>query len=424
MRKKRGISTVLGTVIGILIFFTIIIPTWIYMQQLQTMFFDQVNRRLHFEAERLRERLELVVSIGLSGATHYPTLNITNVSPLEVTVLAIYMESNIKGLVQVSSDAIVLPPGGRRYLVLRAFSLGPEEVVRAIATTARGNSFFSANPIGPKNLPHFMVVSLGNLTVSTAYKVTVRAIGDNEGCVLPYRADSTDYRCMREVFVERFVKVGSIESGHEEIFAFNVAPGVYSVTTEMQVYDGSGPNWQAFRSVERIVVLEHSTLRINDVRGYRWRIPLQLNTFFTPVIFNTTGADTRTRLNITFVLTYNGSVPGPALDATVRIEFPGATCDRTSFDVKSLRVGEVSSGTFQCSVDTGTPNPRIYTFKVFVTATPPSGFEIDPNSSILTREGRIKLCAITEVQVITGITTTSGNLVAQFARIKEVRCPT
>lgn len=80
-RKGAGVSAVLGTVIGLLVFFTIVIPMWVYMQQLQTMYMDSVNRRLIFEAEKLREKLDM--SLTLSSAAdspgqYQPVLNITN----------------------------------------------------------------------------------------------------------------------------------------------------------------------------------------------------------------------------------------------------------------------------------------------------------------------------------------------------------
>lgn len=433
-RKNSGISAILGTVIGILIFFTIIIPTWIYMQQLQTIFFDQVNRRLLFEAEKLRERLDLIVSISVSGTQYHPTLNITNVSPLEVTVLAIYLESNVKGLVQVSSETITLAPGGRRAIVLRGFSMGVDEVVRAIVTTARGNSFISEYSIGPKRLPHIMVVSLANLTVSSAYKVNVESIGSFAGCVMPQGSGLAENRCLQEVTVERFIKVGDLRGGpggHEEIFAFNVAPGEYTVSTYVLIRDGSGNMvWQALRPPERVTVYDHSTVRFDSTRSYGWRIPLHLNVLATKlVIFNTTVPGSITILNISFVLTYNTSSPGPALDATVEIDFNDATCDGLTMTVKRLKVGESFAGTFQCGIVTGTTVPRVYTFRVFISRVElPPGFGVDQPSSEMTRVGRVDLCVVREVSVLVSIVTvmvgTERHVSGVSTGIREVRCAT
>jgi hypothetical protein len=58
MRSRRsGISAVVGTAIALMIFFTVVIPMWIYMQNVQTLFMDEVSRRLRFEVRRLMRLL-------------------------------------------------------------------------------------------------------------------------------------------------------------------------------------------------------------------------------------------------------------------------------------------------------------------------------------------------------------------------------
>jgi hypothetical protein len=64
MRSRRsGISAVVGTAIALMIFFTVVIPMWIYMQNVQTLFMDEVSRRLRFEVEKVNEDVEVTASL-------------------------------------------------------------------------------------------------------------------------------------------------------------------------------------------------------------------------------------------------------------------------------------------------------------------------------------------------------------------------
>ncbi len=430
-RRRAGVSAVLGTVIGLLIFFTIVIPMWIYMQQLQTLYMDSVNRRLIFEAEKLRENLDIMLTLTSSADTpgqYQPVLNITNSSPIETAVRAIYIESNINGVLRVSDDPLILAPGEKAVRRLN-YQIQPNEVVRVRLATARGNSFVSPYEIGPKKLPYLLVISLNNLSVSSVYRVRVAAEGD--GCVLPSASDSALDYCRAELWVKRYVEVRDLGSstgriGREEAFVFNVAPGRYVIMAEVMRNDGS---WGTIIPLHArsLVVDSHTLLRFN-VTQYSWPIILRI-TSTTPklIVYNTTNTPTAL-LNLSFILTYDASAPGPTINATVRIDPRDFSCyNPTELIIVRLNPGDSASATFTCEIPYNPP--RSYSYVLMIPEEGlaiPGGFSVDltnPRAS-LTTTVHIDVCILRRVTVVrslslTTTTTTIGPLEVPIVSIGE-----
>jgi hypothetical protein len=243
MRSRRsGISAVVGTAIALMIFFTVVIPMWIYMQNVQTLFMDEVSRRLRFEVEKVNEVVE--VSASLQPPELHPFgrsrlfMTLRNKSPVEVVVPAIYVESSKIGLQKIDKQ-YKLAPGEVIREPVADFILEPDEVVVVRIPTLRGNSFAS-NLIGPNNLPYMLVVQLSNASFGYWYRIRVATVlGDINrvvGCVSA-RSDLFATGCRLEAFTWKFV---SSPDDLNIIAAFNVAPGVYEVSAVRCTSFGSG----------------------------------------------------------------------------------------------------------------------------------------------------------------------------------------
>jgi hypothetical protein len=416
-KKEAGVSAVLGTVIGLLVFFTIVIPMWVYMQQLQTMYMDSVNRRLIFEAEKLREKLDM--SLTLSSAAdspgqYQPVLNITNSSPIETTVQAIYIESTINGVLRASEQPIILAPGERSVVRLN-YQLQPNELIRVRLATARGNSFVSPYEIGPKKLPYLLMISLTNLSVSSVYRVRVATEGD--GCVLPSSSESSLDFCRAELWVKRYVEVRDLGSstgriGREEVFVFNVAPGRYNVMAEVMRNDGS---WAAIIPLyaRSVVVDSHVLLRFN-VTQHSWPLILRItNPVPRLIIFNTTNTPTAL-VNISFVLAYDSAVPGPTLNATVRLDPVGFTCSSPlEVRISRLNPGDSASAVFICEVPYSPPTNYRYVLHVPEGSIEvPGSFTVDtsdPRTS-LTTTGYIDVCLLRRETLVRSLSVTTSTI--------------
>jgi hypothetical protein len=269
MRSRRsGISAVVGTAIALMIFFTVVIPMWIYMQNVQTLFMDEVSRRLRFEIEKVNENVEVTTSLQPPELNPFGyrsvVVTLRNKSPVEVVVPAIYVESNRAGLQKIENQFKLAP--GEVIANRTIYYIGePDEVVIVRVPTLRGNSFVS-NAIGPKNLPYMLIVQLNNASFGYWYRIIVDA--GPVGCVI-HRSDLFTEGCRGRAETWKFV---SSPDDLNIIAAFNVAPGLYSVRAvrceNRPCVDGSEP--------VSVSVNSHTVVELVAGRRIEIRTPLPL----------------------------------------------------------------------------------------------------------------------------------------------------
>ncbi len=444
---KFAITGVLSTAIGILIFFAVIIPTWLYMQQLQTIFVDEVNRRLIFEAEKLRERIQVEPYIQDVGAgRHRLYVKITNLSPLETTVTGLYAESNIQGVIRLTSDPIVLSPAESRVIrsqyLLQCQSAASCEEVLVRASTARGNSFVSSYSIGPMRLPYVLVVSLANLTVSTDYEVNVTVKEGSLGCIMP-SARNELHACDVQVGVRRYVEVRSearsssrgVNVGREEVFYFSVAPGNYTLAVMMRDEQGGWTPVASIGTTAPIQIVDDTIVRIDARSIGPQTIVLRLSSPITRVVlFNSTDTSRPLLVNLTFFVHYDRLSLGPMINFTVRItissEDGAGYCSNNVVKVNGTVPGDTVPITFICSFDQNAP--ASYTIIVSIdrdSIEVPRGISISSVNGVLTQEVTVLLCQVTRMSVVTEIvaeatTVNVGAVVLTYIYTVEARSTT
>ena len=426
-----AITGVLSTAIGILIFFAVIIPTWLYMQQLHTIFVDEVNRRLIFEAEKLRERIQVEPFIRYVGGGSYRLfVRITNLSPLETTVTGLYVESNIQGVVRLAENPIILSPAESRFIpteyLFRCQTAAECEVVLLRASTARGNSFVSPYHIGPMKLPFVLVVSLANLTASTDYDVVLAVKEGSLGCIMP-SAGNQIHACDKEVGVRRYVEVrsevktssGDINVGREEVFYFNVAPGNYTLTMMMRNELGGWTPITLIGSTEPIQVMSDTIVRVDARSTEPQSIILRLSSPVTRmVLFNSSDTDMPLFVNLTFFVHYDRLSLGPMINFTVGITVSSSDgsgyCNNNVVKVNGTVPGDTVPVTFVCAFSQNAP--ASYSIIVSIDRSRievPRGISISSVDGILTQTVTILLCRLTWATVVTNVvayttTTTVG----------------
>ncbi len=240
--RKAGVSAVVGAAIGIMIFFTVMIPMWIFMQSIQTLFMDEVARRLQFEVEKLNERLDIQVTLQPPELDTFGRrrvfLIIGNRGPIEINVPTLYVESSRIGLQRITDRTYKLAPG--EYVMEPInFYVEPYETVSIRAPTLRGNSFVTAEPIGPNRLPYILMVQLSNMSLGYRYVVKVDVASDPRttkvyGCV---SLNSEEFATGCKGGAEQ-ARTASSTDDLEDLFVFNVAPGVYTVSVISQEWRG------------------------------------------------------------------------------------------------------------------------------------------------------------------------------------------
>jgi hypothetical protein len=447
---RSAITGVLSTAIGILIFFAVIIPTWLYMQQLQTIFVDEVNRRLIFEAEKLRERVQVEPYIMYEGSGRYRLyVRITNLSPLETTVTGLYAESNVQGVISLTNNPIVLSPAESRVIrteyLLRCQSAADCEVVLLRASTARGNSFVSPYSIGPMKPPFVLVVSLANLTASTDYDVIVSVKEGSLGCIMP-PARNEIRACDKEVGVRRYVDVrsevitssGSVSVGREEVFYFTVAPGNYTLKVMMR--DGQG-RWTPITSIgdtAPIQVTGDTIVRVDARIGGPQTIILRLSSPVSRlVLFNSSDTNTPLSVNLTFFVHYDRLSSGPMINFTVGIAISSTDgagfCSNNVVKVNGTVPGDTVPVTFSCSF--GQSVPASYTIVVSINGASievPSSIGTFNVSGMLTQRVTLLLCHVKDATVVTevvahtatfAVVTYIHSIDVRTTTIRVVNCP-
>lgn len=230
--RRKGISAIIGTAIALSIVFTIIIPLFLYMQSLQSLFMQEANRRLQYELERLNERLEIYVSLsknidGFGRRQLY--LIVTNPGIISVAVPAVYLESGAEGLRRLEHSFLISP--GQKIIrrLDHHFSPHIDDEVRVKLVTLRGNSFISKDTIGLRKLPYLLIASVENMTIGFKYIVKVEVSGESEyGCIL---SEVSQLGGSGEICgtMEEHTLIPYTYTDRDGIAVFMVAPGSYIV---------------------------------------------------------------------------------------------------------------------------------------------------------------------------------------------------
>lgn len=281
-KSKRGVSSVIGAAIAIAIFFTIIIPTWLYLQSLQATYTEEVGRRLQYEVERLNEKIEIHATLTAPDALgrRFLYLMIHNVGPLSANVPTIYVESTYKGLQGITSN-LVLAPGEMVTKKIESVIVEPGEKVTVRAVTLRGNSFTALETnLGPNDLPYILLVTVTNMSQQYQYKIVVNVLptggGLRVGCVSPTSEEFAG-GC-RERASETIWPIGFTDK--QRSVGFMVAPGAYSI--KLYRYEWTGTGWGNEVQLESVYmnVTDDASVRLDaSDSGALTIIPLRIYTY-------------------------------------------------------------------------------------------------------------------------------------------------
>ncbi|MCD6341867.1 MAG: hypothetical protein J7L83_03320 [Thaumarchaeota archaeon] len=280
-KSRRGISSVIGAAIAIAIFFTIIVPTWLYLQNLQAIYTEEVGKRLQYEVERLNEKLVIHATLTAPDALgrRFLYVMIHNTGPLSANIPTIYIESTYDGLVTISPN-LVLAPGELVTKKIESEIVEPGEKVTVRAVTLRGNSFTALETnLGPNDLPYILLVTVANMSQQYRYKVVVSVLpaegGVRVGCVSPASGEFAE-GC-RERAEETIWPIGFTD--RQRSVGFMVAPGSYSVKLYRCEWTGSGWGNEAQLESVTLDITDDTVVRF-DALGLEeiTKIPLRIYT--------------------------------------------------------------------------------------------------------------------------------------------------
>jgi len=391
-RQKRGISSVIGAAIAVAIFFTVIVPLWVFMQNAQTLFMDETTRRFQFEIERLNEKLDIHISLERSADAFNRRqlyLILRNPGSLHVTVPTVYVESSLIGLNRINVN-VSLTPGQLIVMPLDFLvSANPPDSVSVRAVTLRGNSFTAPESgLGPTNLPYLMIVGLGNMTQGYRYKVEVQAIGAY-GCVAA-EAGQFAVGCQEVAAEYRWAETFTDQ---QAVAAFAIPPGDYVV--RLIQYRWTGSTWGSETVVESLLledVFDDKTVRFHLAQpSTPLPVPVRVSVTQPNTIWVLTGqSDGNVRIPFRISL---GNESEPLRNVLVKLTVntvqgltaPSAGSSQT-IDINRLSPGETYNGLFVISVtdNTNTDNTKfggsiIYRIEIVQAVGEDSGLTYTPS---------------------------------------------
>jgi archaellum component FlaF (FlaF/FlaG flagellin family) len=140
-RKRKGVSTILGTLIFIGILFTAVIPMYVVMNQADTKYTQKRLERERLDEERAREDLYVIVYPTSSEAPDNITIMVENICELTVRIVRIWINDTIH-----DQESIIK---SMSQLTLGSFDVSPPEGKNSSydvrVTTDRGNVFESGS---------------------------------------------------------------------------------------------------------------------------------------------------------------------------------------------------------------------------------------------------------------------------------------
>ena len=134
-KKKKGVSTILGTLIFIGILFTAVVPMALVMKQADTIYEQKKLERLRLDEDRANEEVDLYVYPTGDSAPDNLTFEGYNRGVLGSTIIRIWINEDNK-----SVDIVVQP---NSEAVIGSYDVDPQDgdTFDVKMTTARGRSF-------------------------------------------------------------------------------------------------------------------------------------------------------------------------------------------------------------------------------------------------------------------------------------------
>ncbi|MEM4332663.1 MAG: hypothetical protein QXK61_00635 [Nitrososphaerota archaeon] len=192
MRRGRhqGVSTMVGMAIVVAIFFTTLVPLYLYMSNLYNLFSNELNSRRIRDIDRATEELKLLVEGRTEINPAGPSISLTlkNTSPLMIRVERIWaMDVNLGTPVNDTPciDSPIDIPAGMNITVQVSSCLeGFTGKVQFIAVTERGRLFGSApvdiirGRLVAGLYPYTLTVSVVNMERGKEYTIDILPLGD------------------------------------------------------------------------------------------------------------------------------------------------------------------------------------------------------------------------------------------------------
>jgi hypothetical protein len=221
-RDRSAVSTMVGVAIAIAIFFTTLIPLYVYTSTLYNLYSNELNSRRIRDIDRATESLEIAVEgkiTPIPGTDNQIRLILKNLSPLMIRTQRIWA-MDVERATPIGDDPCIrtpidIPPGGNNSIHIHQCLTGFTGRAQFIAVTERGRLFASApvliigGRLASGLYPYTLTVSIINMKRGNQYtilvsperdadtqprSVTYKATASNENVSLSFGATAGTFR--------------------------------------------------------------------------------------------------------------------------------------------------------------------------------------------------------------------------------------
>ena len=132
-RRRRGVSTIMGTLIFVGILFTSIIPMYIVMKQADNIYIRNVHEIGVSDQDRAHEAIEANVYPGALGSPNL-YINVTNTGVVPVDIVRVWVNDEV-------NYSTPTPVASQKSTIIPITIANPSGSYIVTLTTKRGNSF-------------------------------------------------------------------------------------------------------------------------------------------------------------------------------------------------------------------------------------------------------------------------------------------
>lgn len=150
-KGRKGISSIMGMILGVCMLFSVVVPLFLYVNRVNTVYESALNEMTLFDQERSKESLSVVAYTVENGSEL--NVYIRNGGPIQVNVTRVWVTDLQTQIVQLytglNETETTIPPAEERIIHdIDISSFGDEKLLEVKVATERGNLFSSlTNPL-------------------------------------------------------------------------------------------------------------------------------------------------------------------------------------------------------------------------------------------------------------------------------------
>jgi len=354
MSKGRGLSSVVGGLIILIVIFSVLIPLLLYINRSTAIVHVEMLSRYNKELEKFEENLEAYSTICMLGGSEYLCIYVANNGFFAANISAVYVYDPESGAPTIyttlGGNKILLSPHQESILTLSPIAAGEELSVKLATSRGRvltppNNRLSLAEPYAP------LAITLKNLVTGRKYEITL-TVKD----AIDYVGNTVKFGCIPDAggciettstsFINRI-------NNENRTVIFVLFPGNYTV--RVVEYQWIGGSWTQTDSQEADIYLQRLSEAVFSFSGTSGGIPP--SSAFELGISGPQFVEAGSSFDILLFLRYRMTASEAARDVDINLSVSDPACSfiygspTTSLDVLLQGITEMIRYTLVCPND-------------------------------------------------------------------------